>query len=342
MSKLGATALAKETGSVYHWRRTTARRLLVKKATLAPDAVSILHEIATQPSVKRGAVVNALHTLEGLGKLTPPTLLTGLGHDDFGVRIHALRLSEPWLDRSAKVLAKVVSLTEDNEPLVLIQLALTLGESRSKKAIQALETLAKQHGGLHWMNTAIQSSQGAKGSSAGDTLSQDLGSLKEAAKTLTSEKSVLADKQFAQTYERYLKALKGKRDAKRGKELFQKTCAACHQVRGIGKAVGPDLTGERNRAEETMILDVLAPNREITAGYATHLVKTKAGASLAGLLVAEAPGNVTLRDLTGNEQVILRKNLAEMEALKVSLMPPGLEQILSPKDLSDLIAWLRQ
>ena len=91
-----------------------------------------------------------------------------------------------------------------------------------------------------------------------------------------------------------------------------------------------------------MILDVLAPNREITAGYPTHLVETKDGVSLAGLLVAEAPGNVTLRDLTGNEQVILRKNLAKMEALKVSLMPPGLEQILSPKDLADLIAWLKQ
>ncbi|MFP6899454.1 MAG: hypothetical protein VCA36_00835, partial [Opitutales bacterium] len=84
------------------------------------------------------------------------------------------------------------------------------------------------------------------------------------------------------------------------------------------------------------------PNREITAGYATHLVRTNDGASLAGLLVAEAPGNVTLRDLTGKEQVILRKNLAEMETLKVSLMPPGLEQVLNPKDLADLIAWLRQ
>ena len=56
-------------------------------------------------------------------------------------------------------------------------------------------------------------------------------------------------------------------------------------------------------------------------------MKTKDGNTLAGLLVAEAPGNVTLRDLTGNEQVILRENLAGMEALEVSLMPPGLEQV---------------
>ncbi len=342
MSKLGATALAEETGSAYHWRRTTARRLLVEKATLSPEAINILNELASNASGKRGSVVNALHTLANLSKLSPPPLLAGLGHADFGVRVHALRLSEEWLDRSNKVLEKIVSMTEDKESLVLIQLALTLGESHSQQAIQALETLAKEHGGLHWMNTAIQSSQGPEKGSSGDNLAQDLSSLKEAAEKLASDKPVLGDKQFVQTYERYLRALKGKHDPKRGEQLFQKTCAACHRVRGIGKAIGPDLTGERNRAEETMILDVLAPNREITAGYATHLVETKDGVSLAGLLVAEAPGNVTLRDLTGNEQVILRKNLAKMEALKVSLMPPGLEQILSPKDLADLIAWLKQ
>jgi len=238
------------------------------------------------------------------------------------------------------VLDKVVSMTKEDNPLVLIQLALTLGESRSAKASRALETLAKAHAELKWMKTAIQSSQGEGNDD--EALSQDLGNLKEAAKKLATGKPTTSDKQFAQTYERYAKALSGKRDPKRGEELFQKTCAVCHLVRGIGKAVGPDLTGEKNRAEETMVLDVLAPNREITAGYATHLLRTKGGETLAGLLVAEAPGNVTLRDLAGSEQVILRNNIAKMEALKVSLMPAGLEQALNPKDLADLIAWLRQ
>ena len=91
-----------------------------------------------------------------------------------------------------------------------------------------------------------------------------------------------------------------------------------------------------------MILDVLAPNREITAGYATHILTTGEGETLAGLLVAEAPGNVTLRDLAGTDQVILRKNIAKMETVKASLMPVGLDRILSPEDLADLIAWLRK
>lgn len=342
MSKLSVSALAKEAGSPYHWRRTTAKRLLTEKATLAPEAISSLETIVTHAAGQRGPAVNALHTLESLGKLSPTSLLAGLDHADFGVRVHALRLSEGWLDRSVQVLEKVVSMTKEDEPLILIQLALSLGESRAKKASQALGVLAKQHGGMRWMKTAILSSQGEREGNSAENIAQDLGSLKEAADKLGDAKPKLSDKQFAQTYERYVKALKGKRDPIRGKELFQNACAACHQVRGIGKAIGPDLTGERNRAEETMVLDVLDPNREVTAGYGTYLLKTKQGDSLAGLLVAEAPGNLTLRDLTGKEQVILRENLATMETLKVSLMPSGLDQVLSPKDLADLIAWLRQ
>jgi putative heme-binding domain-containing protein len=316
------------------------RRLLVEKATLSPDTINILTQTAKDSSGSRNSVVNALYTLAGLGKLSSPPLLAALNHTDFGVRVHALRLSEPWLDRSEKVLGKVATMTQEPNPLVLIQLALTLGESRSEKASRALERLAKAHAELKWMKTAVESSKGAN---ENDAISpQNLDHRREAAQQLASAKPIATDKQFTQTYERYKKALHGKRDPKKGEKLFRETCAACHLVRGAGKAVGPDLTGEKNRAEETMILDVLAPNREITAGYATHILTTGKGETLAGLLVAEAPGNVTLRDLAGNDQVILRKEIAKMETTKASLMPEGLEQVLSPKDLADLIAWLRE
>ena len=340
MSKLEAVSLAREVGSSYHWRRQTARRLLVEKAILSPEVIKILAQTAKGPSVSRNSVVNALYTLDGLGKLSSSPLLAALNHADFGVRVHALRLSEPWLDRSDQVLEKVTMMTEESNPLILIQLALTLGESKAEKASRALELLGKAHVELKWMKTAIESSRG--GSDNDTTSPQNFEHLRDAAQKLADAKPTGTDKQFTQTFESYQKALDGKRDSKNGEKLFRETCAACHLVHGIGKAVGPDLTGEKNRAEETMILDILAPNREITAGYATHLLTTGKGETLAGLLVAEAPGNVTLRDLAGTDQVILRKNIAKMEAIKASLMPVGLDRLLSPKDLADLIAWLRK
>ena len=170
---------------------------------------------------------------------------------------------------------------------------------------------------------------------------RDLASLKEAAKQVATKKQPVADDDFDRNYKRYVAALRGKRDVQRGEKLFQEPCAACHKVRGIGRAVGPDLAGERNRAEETLVLDILAPSREITAGYAAYLIETKEGDTLAGLLVSEAPGNVTLRDLSGMERIIPRKNIAKMDVLPTSLMPTGLWQTLKPKDLADIIAWLR-
>ena len=189
------------------------------------------------------------------------------------------------------------------------------------------------------MKTAIQSSK-SKESTDLPTIT-DLRQLKDAAKQVNAVKS-LKNPKLNQTFTLYSKALDGKRNLVRGEKLFKQTCAACHLVRGIGKAVGPDLTGEKNRAEETMILDVLDPGREITAGYETHLLTTAKGEVLAGLLVAEAPGNLTLRDLAGNEHVIQRKMIRKMETIKTSLMPAGLEKSLSPRDLADLIGWLRK
>ena len=342
MGKLGAVVLAKETGSPYHWRRETARRLLVERATLSPDAIRALEKLAANASGNRESVTNALHTLSGLGRLSPSPLLSSINHADFGVRVHALRHSEPLLDQSPKVLDKVVSMTGDANPLVLLQLALTLGESSSGEAHKALELLLKDHAGIRWMKEAIASSRSLKEGREVKLDPKDLASLREAAKQVTTEKQPVADDDFDRIYKKYVAALRGKREVLRGEKLFRETCAACHKVQGIGKAVGPDLTGERNRAEETLVLDILAPSREITAGYAAHVIQTRGGDTLAGLLVSEAPGNVTLRDLSGKERIIPRKSIVKMESIQTSLMPATLSQVLSPKDLADIIAWFRQ
>ena len=311
----------------------------MEKGVLSKNGLGILAKTIGSKSSSRDSVVNALYVLRGVGKLSGATIIPALDHRDFGVRVHALRVSEPWLDRSMELLDKVISLTRDPNPLVLIQLALTLGESRSEKARSTLEEIEKTHGELRWMKTAIQSSKSKEFTDL-PTIT-DLRQLKDSAKQINAVKS-LKNPKLNQTFTLYSKALDGKRNLVRGEKLFKQTCAACHLVRGIGKAVGPDLTGEKNRAEETMILDVLDPDREITAGYETHLLTTTKDEILAGLLVAEAPGNLTLRDLAGNEHVIQRKMIRKMETIKTSLMPAGLEKSLSPRDLADLIGWLRK
>ena len=148
--------------------------------------------------------------------------------------------------------------------------------------------------------------------------------------------------EFEKTFEPFRKALAGKRDIANGKQVFANVCGSCHQAHGVGIAIGPDLSAEMKRAEETILKDILAPSSSITAGYSTYVVETKDGSATAGLLISEAPGNLTIKDAAGTTHVVARKSIVSLKALDVSLMPEGLGRALGPKGVADLIAWLRQ
>src|SRR5262249_33785136 len=45
-------------------------------------------------------------------------------------------------------------------------------------------------------------------------------------------------------------------DAARGKELFAKQCAACHQFAGVGNAVGPDLASLGDKSNQSLLIAV--------------------------------------------------------------------------------------
>jgi putative heme-binding domain-containing protein len=64
------------------------------------------------------------------------------------------------------------------------------------------------------------------------------------------------------------------------------------------------------------------------------------GRSLAGMLVAEAGNSITLRGLDGAEQVILRNEVRLLVSSGRSLMPEGLEAVLTPEAMADLMAFL--
>lgn len=146
---------------------------------------------------------------------------------------------------------------------------------------------------------------------------------------------------FEATYRRYAAALGGPRDPRRGGELFRKLCATCHRVKEEGTAVGPDLSVAFQRADETLLRDILAPSDAVTSSYETYTVSTRTGELLSGVLAGDSATSVTLRQAAGEERTVLRKDIAQLSTSPVSLMPDGLADSLSPKDCADLIAWLR-
>jgi putative membrane-bound dehydrogenase-like protein len=153
------------------------------------------------------------------------------------------------------------------------------------------------------------------------------------------EHSLPADRK--QVLERYRAALKLKGDPQHGREVFRKNCATCHRVAGVGVDVGPDVSDTRTKTPEQILLDVLDPNAAIDNNYLSYTITTKGGKVLTGLIAAETGSSVTLRRAEGQQDVVLRQDVEEIQSSGASLMPEGLEKSLSLQDVADLIGFLK-
>ena len=69
---------------------------------------------------------------------------------------------------------------------------------------------------------------------------------------------------------------------------------------------------------------------------------TTEGQLYAGLLAAENPGGVTLREAGGLEHTVSRDKIEQLRPSGKSLMPDGMEQKLSPQATADLLEFLRR
>lgn len=129
-------------------------------------------------------------------------------------------------------------------------------------------------------------------------------------------------------------------DAGRGQALFERHCSTCHERRGKGHRVGPNLDSVAGRPKLALLTDLLDPNREVAPDAVSYVVLTRDGRVLDGLLAAETAEGVRLRRAEGAEDVVPRSEVAELRGTGRSLMPEGLEQTLSEQDLADLIEFL--
>jgi putative heme-binding domain-containing protein len=134
--------------------------------------------------------------------------------------------------------------------------------------------------------------------------------------------------------------LKG--DAKKGASMFEKNCAPCHAFGGQGHAVGPDLTTFRTKSVEDFLLAILDPNAAIEPRFINYQIETRDGRSLPGVIKAETATSVTLIQGGGMEETLLRRDVVEIKASNLSLMPEGVEQSIDLQEMADLIEYLRQ
>ena len=130
-----------------------------------------------------------------------------------------------------------------------------------------------------------------------------------------------------------------KADLGRGRALFNKACASCHQLYGQGGDIGPDLTGSGRSNLDYLLENILDPSATVTADFRMAVVSLHDGRVLNGLLRNPTERPVTLR--TQQEAVVLdRRDVEAIAPSPQSLMPEGLLEALGPDEARDLIAYL--
>ena len=142
--------------------------------------------------------------------------------------------------------------------------------------------------------------------------------------------------------QQYQKALDLPGDQIQGKAVYQRTCAVCHQIRGtMGVSFGPDLGTIHNWQPASIMANILDPNQSISDGYDLWEVALNTGESVQGIIVAETPNALTLRQANSQVSTIARPDIKSLKALGQSAMPTGLEKGISHQEMANLLAFLR-
>jgi putative heme-binding domain-containing protein len=133
----------------------------------------------------------------------------------------------------------------------------------------------------------------------------------------------------------------GKGDPYSGQKLFNAACASCHTLFARGGKVGPDLTSYQRGDLDTMLLHIVNPSAEIREGYENMVFETKDERWLNGFLIERDVNVVVIRGPDGQNITLQQKDIVEMRAAGLSLMPESLLDNLSEQQVRDLFAYLR-
>lgn len=134
-------------------------------------------------------------------------------------------------------------------------------------------------------------------------------------------------------------------DVRRGAVVFQSAkaaCTLCHQAGYLGKPLGPDLSRVGAiRTRRDLLEAIVFPSASFVRSYEPILITKKNGDIAFGMVRSQNAAAVTL--ITGAVTPDVTVPAAEIAGIApgpASLMPQGIDQILSPQELADVIAFL--
>ena len=139
---------------------------------------------------------------------------------------------------------------------------------------------------------------------------------------------------------RYHEALSLNGNRQRGAQVYVRECAVCHRLGTSIHPLGPNLLLSSTRDAETLLANILDPNRYVDPQYIQYVVVDRSGRVYTGMVVSETENGITLRRGENDQITIPRRNIGQLRGTGISMMPEGFEARITLQEMTDLIAFL--
>ncbi len=322
--------------------KTTATGLQLIAAAGTTNQIDAVAKIAADEKAELSLRKEAVRTLGQLPSDKSVGALTNLGAPKNALSVDCVNALGELLPRGAKG-----GPAYTQKALESLQLAITLESATLEIKSAALSALAGNRVGTGWLLDAHQ-----KGELPKELVEQTGRLLRNSPFQGERNRALLLFPAPGKLNLKNLPAIaelaKRSGDAARGKAVWNASlagaaqCAKCHMLRGVGGQVGPDLSmiGKKS-AREALYESILQPSKAIADQYLQHAVTTTNEVTVSGLLVAETPTSITLRDANGKDTTIPKKEIdGAVRKLKVSIMPEDIVAALNEDELADMVAYL--
>jgi len=274
--------------------------------------------------------------------ITVITRLNGKSVEDKEItNIIAAQLKDASMSESVK--AAAVMVLPDREELLSVAEIKTIYEQSESETVRVgllltLKYHQDQNQAKHFANEILAKSDSSELKSFAKLIVE--GYIKSPSENEVKSRPKTYD---VEEWQRYLKSLQRRDEAAsvlQGKLVFYQHCDRCHRAQGFGRKGGPDLSTIGSRGEKHILNSILNPGAEVAPQYEPWHITLNTGETVTGFLVSENDSKHIYADIAGIQYKISQRDMVKREQLQMSMMPPGLVNIMNDDDLKSLLHYL--
>ncbi len=174
------------------------------------------------------------------------------------------------------------------------------------------------------------------GDAAGQ-LPAGLQALVDHAKEQPGSEALDADQRAARLSQRLASLDWAEADRDLGRRLFERHCALCHRLRGLGNEIAPQLDGVAGRGVKRLAEDILLPNANVDPAFRVKVLRLAEDEIVSGIVQSTEEGWMRVVASDGSVRMVDASKIVAEKQTERSLMPENLGTLLNDRELASLL-----